>query len=152
MTTINLHATMSATPEQFIAGLTDFGPGRAELFGNSADEYLRVLDRGIDHADVTEGSGGVWETLRYDWSNPEHVVLTTIDSNAWGRNSGHTYDLTRGPGGTTEINYVVIREGKNLRGWFFGLVLGSVGKSVLVNAFNNSVKAIDARVATGPSK
>ena len=31
------HKTTTATPEQYVAGLTDFGPGRAELFGNSAD-------------------------------------------------------------------------------------------------------------------
>ena len=38
MATIHLHQTTTATPEQFVAGLTDFGPGRSELFGNSADE------------------------------------------------------------------------------------------------------------------
>jgi hypothetical protein len=25
-----------------LAGLTDFGPGRSKVFGNSADEYLKV--------------------------------------------------------------------------------------------------------------
>jgi len=30
------------TPEQYVAGLTDFGPDRSKLFGNSADEYLKV--------------------------------------------------------------------------------------------------------------
>ena len=69
------------TPEQYIAGLTDFGPGRSKLFGNSADEYLKVHDRGRTQADVTEGSGGIWERLHYDWSDPNHVVLTTTDSN-----------------------------------------------------------------------
>ena len=42
MATIHLHQTTTATPEQFIAGLTDFGPGRSELFKNSADGYLEV--------------------------------------------------------------------------------------------------------------
>ena len=42
MSTIHLHQTTTSTPEQFVAGLTDFGPGRAKLFGNSTDEYLRV--------------------------------------------------------------------------------------------------------------
>ena len=32
MSTIHLLQTTTATPEQFVAGLTDFGPGRAELF------------------------------------------------------------------------------------------------------------------------
>ena len=31
-----------ATPEQFIAGLTDVGPDRSKLFKTSADAYLRV--------------------------------------------------------------------------------------------------------------
>jgi hypothetical protein len=39
MSTIYLHQTTTLTPEQYIAGLTDFGPGRSKLFGNSADEY-----------------------------------------------------------------------------------------------------------------
>ena len=42
------------TPEQYIAGLTDFGPGRSKLFGNSADEYLKVHHLGRTDADVTE--------------------------------------------------------------------------------------------------
>ena len=57
MSTIRLHQTTSATPEQFVAGLTDFGPGRTEIFGRSADDYLKVHDEGPSHADVTEGSG-----------------------------------------------------------------------------------------------
>ena len=33
------------------AGLTDFGPGREELFGRSEDGYLKVHDRGETEAD-----------------------------------------------------------------------------------------------------
>jgi O-glycosyl hydrolase len=48
-----------------------------------------VYDRGPTYADVTEGSGGIWERLRYDWSDPNHIVLTTTDSNVWGGSSGY---------------------------------------------------------------
>ena len=54
---IHFHQTTTLTPEQFIAGLTDFGHGRSELFGNSADEDLKVHHMGRTEADVTEGSG-----------------------------------------------------------------------------------------------
>lgn len=64
--------------------MTDFGPGRSKLFGNSADEYLKVHHRGPTEADVTEGSGGIWERLHYDWSDPNRIVMKTIDSNLWG--------------------------------------------------------------------
>ena len=149
MATIHLHRTTTLTPEQYISGLTDFGPGRSKIFGNSADEYLKVHRRSRSEADVTEGSGGVWEREHYDWSDTNHVVVKTIDSNTWGGDSGHTYDFTRKPDGTTDIDYVVVREGKNLKGRFLGLVLGSVGKSRLEKAFANSIKAIEARNGGG---
>jgi hypothetical protein len=133
------------TPEQYVGGLTDFGPNRSKLFGNSADEYLKVHQRSSTQADVTEGSGGIWERLHYDWSDPNHVVLTTTDSNVWGGASGHIYSFTRQPDGTTDIDVVVIREGKNLKGRLLGLVLGTIGRSVLEKAFTNSVKAIEVR-------
>jgi hypothetical protein len=145
MSTIHLHQTTTSTPEQYIAGLTDFGPGRSKLFGNSADEYLKVHDKGLFQADVSEGSGGIWERLHYDWSDPDRVVLTTIDSNVWGGASGHTHSFTRRPDGATDIGVVVVRDGKNLKGWVLGFVLGTIGRRVLERAFENSVKAIEMR-------
>jgi hypothetical protein len=145
MPTIHLHQTTTATPEQFVAGLTDFGPGRSKLFGNSTDEYLKVHDRGPSQADVTEGSAGIWERLHYDWSDPDRVTMTTTDSNLWGGRSGHTYTFTRQPNGTTDVDVVVVREGKNLKGRVLGIVVGTVGKRVLAKALGNTVKAIEAR-------
>jgi hypothetical protein len=150
MTTIHLHETTTATPEQFVAGLTDFGPGRSELFGRSADDYLEVHDRGPGYADVTEGSAGVWERLHYDWSDPNHVVLTTTDSNTWGGDSGHTYTLTRQPNGTTDVDVVVVRDGKNFKGHALGFLLAIAGKRVLGEGLAQTVKAIEARNAGAP--
>ncbi|HEY6119963.1 MAG TPA: hypothetical protein VIV66_08390 [Pyrinomonadaceae bacterium] len=145
MSTIHFKKTTTATPEQFIAGLTDFGPGRGKLFGNSTDEYLKVHEKGRNYADVTEGSSGIWERLRYDWSDPKHVVLKTTDSNLWGGSSGHTYTLTRQSNGTTEVDVVIVREGKNLKGRLLGALLGIVGKRQLEKWFANTLKAIEAR-------
>ena len=145
MATIHLHQTTTATPEQFIAGLTDFGPGRDKLFGNSTDQYLKVHEKGSNYADVTEGSSGIWERLRYDWSDSKHVVLTTTDSNLWGGRSGHTYTLTPRPNGTTDIDVVIVREGKNFKGRLLGAFLGIVGKGQLEKVFAKSLKAIEAR-------
>jgi hypothetical protein len=145
MSTIHFHRTTTATPEQYVAGLTDFGPGRSKIFGNSADEYLQVHHKGVSQADVTEGSAGIWERLHYDWSDPNRVVLTTTDSNVWGAGSGHTYTFSRRPDGSTDIDLVVVRDGKNLKGLVLGFVLGTIGRRVLEKAFKNSVTAIEAR-------
>jgi hypothetical protein len=145
MATIHLHQTTTATPEQFVAALTDFGPGRSKLFPNSADDDLKVHDQGPTQADVTEGSGGIWERLHYDWSDPNRVVMTTTDSNTWGGNSGHTYTFTRQPDGTTDLDVVVVRDGKNLKGRALGVVLAIFGKRVLGGALGKTVKAVEAR-------
>lgn len=145
MATIHFTETTSATPEQFVASLTDFGPGRQELFGNSSDEYLKVYEKGATSADVTEGSGGIWERLKYNWSDPHRVVMTTTDSNTWGGHSGHTYTFTPQPDGTTRLDVDVVREGKNVKGKATGLVLGSVGKGVLHKALKNTIRAVEDR-------
>ena len=145
MATIHFKQKTTATPEQFIAGLTDFGPGRAKLFGNSADNYLKVHEQGPSYADVTEGSGGIWERLHYDWSNPKRVVLTTTDSNLWGGRSGHTYSFTRQSNGTTDVDVVIVREGKNFKGRVFPVFLGIIGKWYLEKTFAKTLKAIEAR-------
>jgi hypothetical protein len=145
MATIHFKETTTSTPEQFIASLTDFGPGRSKLFGNSADDYLEVHSQRPGHADVTEGSGGVWERLTYDWSHPNRVVMTTTDSNLWGGHSGHTYTFEQQPDGTTVLDATVVREGKNLKGRLLGLVLGTVGKGFLGKTLKNTIRAIEAR-------
>jgi hypothetical protein len=147
MPTIRFHQSSTSTPEQFIAGLTDFGPGRSKVFAKSADSYLKVHRQDLNQADVTEGSGGVWERLCYDWSDPNRVVAKTIDSNIFGGASGYKYTLTRQPNGTPDIDVVIVREGKNFRGLILAGVLATVGKGVLRKAFVNSVKAIEARSA-----
>ncbi|HXO06928.1 MAG TPA: hypothetical protein VN880_02795 [Solirubrobacteraceae bacterium] len=149
MSTIHFAENATLTPEQFVAGLTDFGPERSKVFSNSADEYLKVHSVGPHEADVTEGSGGVWERLHYDWSDPNRVVLKTIDSNVWNGASGYRYTLTPRASGQTTVDVVIVRDGKNAKGRVLGLVLGTIGKSVLRKAFDHSVKAIEAKGGPG---
>ncbi|MGH3297756.1 MAG: hypothetical protein ACRDP7_38780, partial [Trebonia sp.] len=105
---------------------------------------LKVHDQGATWADVTEGSHGIWERLRYDWSDPGRITMTTTDSNTWGGHSGHTYTLTPRAGGT-DVDVVVVREGKNLKGQLIGVLVSAGGKRVLGKALASTTKAIEAR-------
>ncbi len=146
MTTIHLHKTTTATPEQVLAGLTDFGPGREEIFGRSADSYLKVHQQGPPHdADVTEGSSGIWERLHYDWTDPRRVVMTTTDSNLWGRGVEPYLHADPATDGSDRCRRVVVRDGKNLKGKLLASVLGLVGTQVLGKSFTKSIDAIEAR-------
>jgi hypothetical protein len=145
VTTLSFSRITSATPEQFLAALTDFGPTRSEIFPNSADGFLTVHDQGDGFADVTEGSRGIWERLRYDWSDPRRVVLTTTDSNVWGGASGHTYTLTPEPDGGCRVDVTVVRDGKGLRGWLIERVVALGGQRVLGKALDQTIRAVEAR-------
>jgi hypothetical protein len=149
MRTYKLHETTTATPEQVLAAITDFGPGRQQIFGNSGDEFLEVHDRGATFADVTEGTGKngkalTWERLYYDWSKPNRVRMNVLDSNVWTTASGHVYAITPNADGTTDIDVTVMREGKNLKGRVLALVVSTIGKGSLAKALHSTVEAIEA--------
>ena len=96
-------------------------------------------------ADVTEGSGGIWERLHYDWSDPNHVTLRTTDSNTWGGASGYVYTLSPRRDGTTSVDVVIVREGKNVKGRCSGGRARNDRQRRVRKAFVHSVKAIEAR-------
>ena len=154
MRSYHLHETTTATPAQVIAAITDFGPGREQIFGNSAGKFLQVHELGADHADVTEGTGKgdkpvSWERLAYDWSDPSRVTMKVLDSNVFSTASGHTYSITAQPDGTTDIDVDVVREGKNLKGRVLSLVVSTIGKPSLAKALHQTVEAIEARSDDG---
>ena len=43
--TSTLHQTATSTPEQFVAGLTDFAPGRSELFATAPTSTSRCMTK-----------------------------------------------------------------------------------------------------------
>jgi hypothetical protein len=47
--------------------------------------------------------------------------------------------------GTTDMDVVVVREGKNFKGRVLGFLLGIVGKRVLGKELGKTVKPIEAR-------
>ena len=90
MATIHLHQTTTATPEQFLAGLTDFGPGRSKIFPNSADGYLKVHDQGPPGR-RHRGLGRRLGTPALRLVRPRRITMKTTDSNLWGAARAHLH-------------------------------------------------------------
>ena len=55
------------------------------------------------------------------------------------------------PNGITDVDVVVVREGKNLTGRVLGLGLAIGGTRLLGKALGNTIKAIEARNVDGTS-
>ena len=140
MPTVHIHESTTVPPDRFVAALTDFGPGRDEIFRNS---HAKVHDSGDTWADVTEGASAGWERLRYDWSQPNVVRLTTTDSNVWGTGSNWVYTLTPRVDGGTDIDLVLERKGRNARGRLGAGLMAVGGKSLVGGDLRRTIKAIE---------
>jgi hypothetical protein len=144
MATVHIKQSTTVAPDRFIAALTNFGPGRGEIFAYSHEDSVKVKARGDTWAEVTEGSaGGVWESLRYDWSQPNVVRLTTLESNIWGPSSGWTYTLTPRNDGGTDIDLVVVRKGRNARGRVAAGLVAPAGTRLVGRDLRRTLEAIE---------
>ena len=137
MATIHFKETTTLETQVSVAALTDFGPGRSKIWGNSAYPDLKVHSQGSrEAAGRTEARWCLVTPALRLGCIPSRVTMTTTDSNVWGDGSGHTYTFTRRPDpGRTEVNVVIVREGKNLNGRMLAILLGTGGKRVLEKRF-----------------
>jgi hypothetical protein len=148
---VHARAHGSFSPDVFVAALTDFGPRRAEVFGNNAAGDLRVHERGETWAEVTEGSttGPVWQRSRYDWSTPGEVRIDVVDSNAFGPGSRWTYRVTPAAGGT-DIDLSIVRVPNTTKGRVLDLLLSAGGGLFFGRDLRRTVHALERRVSPAP--
>ncbi len=147
MPSLNIKANTSASTEQFLIALTDFGPERGTIWGNSQLPHLILHKLGVKEAEVTEGSkvfGGVWERLQYDWSKPGIITLRTIDSNIWANGSGWQYNFEKTDDGSgTLITAKVTRYPRSKKGYLVLILIGSIGRPLIKRSFIKTLRAIE---------
>lgn len=139
-------------PERFVAALTDFGPGRSEVWGNVDPANLVVHEQGDTWAEVTEGSttGDIWQRTRYDWSVPGVVTLDVVDSNAFGAGSRWTYRLDPDGSGGTDIDLTIVRVPTTAKGRVMDVVLRLGGRLFFSRDLRRSVKRLEGRSGAVP--
>ena len=144
MATVHVKQSTTVPPDRFVAALTNFGPGRGKIFAYSQEDSVKVNARGDTWADVTEGSaGGVWERLRYDWSQPNVVRLTTTDSNVWSSESSWAYTLIPRDDRGTDIDLVLVRRGRNAKGCLAAGLVALTGRWLVGRDLQRTLRAIE---------
>ena len=150
---VHVRAHGAFPPERFVAALTDFGPGRSAIWGNSDEGRLTVHERGNTWAEVTEGSpaaGSIWQRSRYDWTAPGRVTLDVLDSNAFGPGSRWTYLLEPAAGGGTDIDLTIRRVPTTTKGKLFDVVLSLGGGIYFSLDLRRTVRRLESRSAPPP--
>lgn len=147
MASLRFQHTTSVTVEEFISALTNFGPERARIWSNSQPEYLELHEQGDNWAVLTEGSnflGGAWERVRYDWSQPDKIIIETLDSNIWTKGSGWSYHFRETPDGAgLIIDCHVERFPINGKARIIMLFAGTLGRPLIIKSFHNTIKHIE---------
>ncbi len=134
MPTIRFTIAVPIAPQAVAVALTDFSPDRPTRWRNLDPTTYRVHALGETWAEVTEGAslaGGVWERSRYDWSQPNVITSTLIDSNTVAPGSYWKYELRPSRNGGSEITCTVHRLGKGLRGRAIVTLVGLLGGRVI---------------------
>jgi hypothetical protein len=121
-----------ASPEAVRAALLDFSDRRPEIWpGLPADSY-EVYEVGDTWAEIREGyRGPIWWRERYDWSAPDRIQWTAVDSGFGmpGSNVIWTTEPSEGGGSTVHITWD--RRGKTMFGKLF-IGLMALTRGVLI--------------------
>jgi hypothetical protein len=141
----------SVPPEAILGALTDFSDRRIELWPNIDREYYEVHDVGRTSAEVTEGSRGVWERTRYDWSRPGAVRIEVKDSNAFRPGSWWLYTVEPRPDGGSRVHLEFERRPRNVKGVLLSALLSVFGKRIFGTFLEETLRRVERRgAAHGP--
>jgi len=95
-----------ASPEQVRRALTDFTPSRLQIWNRTLDpKTCELREHGQDWAVARESTPGspFWVVARYNWSAPELVRWTVVDSSYGGDGDG-TVRISGQPGGGSLVH------------------------------------------------
>ena len=126
-----------------VAALVDFSPRREVIWKETCDPAVyRVHAVGHTWAEVTEGVSYAWSRERYDWSVPEVVLLTQLDSNIAEPVGTIRYTVAPLPDGGARIVCERYRVFRGLRGGVLGTFMVIFGSQILRAQFRKSLKRV----------
>jgi hypothetical protein len=136
----------SVPPERVRTALTDFSEHRFDIFANLDRRHFEVHRLDDTSAEVTEGAGflgGIWERIRYDWSEPAVVRLTCLDSNSFTTGSDWEYRLQPTGDGGTRVDLTVRRLPRGIKGGVLVTLLRVAGTRVLGADLAKTLRALE---------
>jgi hypothetical protein len=149
---VHIHITRSTSvaPEGVAAALTDFSERRFQIFANLDRSRFEVHRVEGTSAEVTEGAsmlGGIWERIRYDWSEAGVIRLESLDSNTFARGSDWRYRLSPDGSGGTRVDLAVDRIPRGIKGAVVVTLLRLFGRKFLGDDLAKTLGAVESAQA-----
>jgi hypothetical protein len=127
----------SATPKQIREILTDFSERRPDRWPALSRKWYEVYSVGETSADIREGQDKpvFWAKEHYDWSSPDTVTWTVVESEALAPGSYVSLTARPGAGGGSDVHGVWDRTGANRSGNMAAMVMRFFGKTFMSRYF-----------------
>jgi len=140
--------------EAVLAAAIDFTENRLHYWPNIDPRVYKVHGTTASTADVTEGSamlGGIWAREAYDWSQPNNVLATVQDSNAF--RPGGKWHLRATPlmDGGCRVEVVSNRVARGFKGIVIGAMLTLFGARVMRAQLQQTLHIIAKDMALNPT-
>jgi hypothetical protein len=139
--------------EAVLAAAIDFTEKRLHYWPNIDPKVYKVHSTTSTTADVTEGSamlGGIWASEAYDWSQPNNVLATVQDSNAF--QPGGTWHLHATPlmDDGCRVEVISNRVARGFKGRAIGTMLTLFGARVMRAQLQQTLDIIAKDMALRP--
>ena len=154
MATIRITLSSQLAPHVVLAAGHDFSARRADVFPAVSIDHLEVHRLEPGSADVTEGTaagiGVNWERCHYEWTAPDVVTATVVDSNVYEPGSSR-WELRVAPrDGGTQIEMIWVREFRTgARGRTFGTLFRLFGTRIFTRYANRVVQNLESLATSG---
>ena len=134
----------TATPDQVIELMTDFSAKRADRWPASSVRAFEVYRLGETDADIREGQDfpKLWATWHYDWSAPDSVTLTVVESDALAPGGYMTLTAAPRAGGGSAVHGEWEQTSKNLKGLLAVTMMRFIGRRFLSSYYKKVYDAL----------
>lgn len=132
-------------PDEIIGALTDFSERRLDLWPNIDRKYYQVHQVSTAAAEVTEGSNGIWERTRYDWSEPGKVRIRVVESNTFRPGSYWLYSVEPRREGGSHVHLEFLRRPRNAKGLVVSALLSLAGKRIFGDFLDETLHRLERR-------
>jgi hypothetical protein len=138
----------SLAPEKVRAALLDFTSRRPEIWPGITPDLYEVYSVGDTSAEIKEGTkvplGAFWARERYDWSDPDTIRWTVIESNFCTQGSYVSATLRPREDGGTHVDIHWERTGTTLQAKLITkMIVASKGKPI-ASSFKKGLSRLEA--------
>jgi len=156
MPKVEMDLRTTVPPDAVRAALLDFSERRPEIWPGIEPSLYKVFSVGSTSAEIQEGSkmpgGGVFARERYDWSNPDLIRWTVIESNFCATGSYVSAAIRPAAEGAGSVIHIVWnRRPTSLKGVLAATMIVLTRGAPVAASFRMAMKSLEAKGSPQPA-